>query len=186
MTDQKPIHSRISRMGILALIALFTYAPAHADYWGPITADNKNHYYCWAGSGDVDDALWGFVYTFDNFIGPGIGVDLIPWSCESLVDAWYSNTLSSGEYGNWTCVNLSGTLCIESTVRINPSTIQTAADTLGHYVYSAKWKVWCHETGHSFGMQHKPHSGQCMVEGLTALYSGYDSDQLGHLENDLP
>ncbi|MDT8397271.1 MAG: hypothetical protein RQ899_01485 [Pseudomonadales bacterium] len=171
------------------ILVLTMSSSAMSDNFGSIAADNKDHFICWNDDGFVPDELWAWWYGFGVLYSPQTGVDLIAWPCEPLVDVFFDDNHSiPNEWGRWMCtnVNLTTMKCIQGKVSQNSYKIEHEATVSPYFQNStgAKYKNWCHEAGHSFGMQHVI-TGSCMVESMWTIPLNYSADELTHLTDDL-
>lgn len=172
-----------------ALLLLFSFS-AQADFFGGPKADNKVHFVCWvpwASTRRPAPPELNSHLTYLNLqVYPATGVHAVSYPCEPLVDVFYDDSLNDAvNYGLYTCKRFqipTLTTCIEADVLINPTLIEIAADILNISASDMKEANWCHETGHSFGLNHYPTG--CLKQEAHTLRT-YDPHHIAHLKNDL-
>jgi hypothetical protein len=167
---------------------LASIIPATADPFpaaGFGKADNKTHFVCWDGGAFNYPELNSHLSYINTSVYSLTGAYVVAWPCEPLVDVFYNdNFVHPTIVGQQTCrVPLVGDVCIESDVRINPTLITSAAQAAGVSPSAFRRTVWCHETGHSFGMEHA--SDDCMISGKVATAIHYSFHHLVHVRLDL-
>lgn len=133
-------------------------------------ADNKRHFVCWDAPGSYTAELTSYLWYLNITVYGQSGMHAYAQACAPLVNAWFDNTMSSSNpaiLGLRYCRVSSGNICIEADVMIEESNITAAAQFFNIPVANLKEKVWCHETGHSFGLKHHSKSGSqdCMKSG---------------------
>ncbi len=183
---------RIFSTGIITIfLSTGLSLPSQADPFGNPRADNKVHFVCWvpyASTGRTAPAELNNYLTYVNqSVFPKTGVYAYPYPCESLVDVFYDDDLRDDRYLGIRFCNqyTDGTnVCIEGEVKININAIATAAAQNNVSETALRQSTWCHETGHTFGLQHAE-DGSCLTE-TTTPYQTYSAHQYQHLLNDLP
>lgn len=150
-------------------------------------ADNKLHYVCRDGSGSVPSELNDALYALNvqNYVLTG--VLLYGYPCVPLVDVFYDDALDGdpGVLGLSYCrVALQGNVCIEGQAWIDKSNIATAASDAGISASDLRKTVWCHETGHTFGLIHDSAGSDCMTSGAI-VSSTLKAHHQTHIKNDL-
>lgn len=183
-----------SFVAIICTFFTFTSLSTEADTFGHASgkADNKIHFVCWvpyaSGGGNAPAELNDHLTYINTTVFPQSGVYAYPYPCVPLVDAFFDDDLNNPTlYGVEYCrifpLSQPGNRCVEADVKINNTTITADAQAAGKSVSAVKRFNWCHETGHSFGLNHTTGSN-CLNTGLQT-YQSYSSHHIQHLNNDL-
>jgi hypothetical protein len=183
----------IAYCGALAGVAA-TVSVARGDTFGTACcgkADSKAHWACWVpdpGAANIPFALWEYLFDYLNDeVNVAAGIT-VPWSntCEAGTDMFLDNRLSNpNNWGLQFCrTAVVNGICAESSVQINDSKIVTDAAAQGLWVEAVREFNWCHEGGHSLGLNHLASGSECLRSGVQT-FTTYGSHHLGHLNNDL-
>lgn len=177
-------------IGIATLILLLSAQGLSADSFPTAQgkADNKNHFVCWvpwASTGrPAPAALNNHLRYAASTLYYQTGARVITYPCVPLVDVFLDDDLRDNRLlGQRRCRvwPLSpGNVCIESSVRINPYAVKKVAQIKNLSESLFEQHVWCHEYGHSFGLQHHGASGDCMTNLMETTRS-YSSHHLTHI-----
>lgn len=177
--------------GLAFIVAATTAVVATGDPYPGANAggaDDKAHWACWVpdpGTEFIPWALKFYLNFLEGYMNNAAGIT-VPWSstCAAGTDMFLDDRLSnSGLYGLRTCrVAIVNNVCGESSVMINDSKIVADATNAGLSPDAVREYNWCHEGGHSLGLDHDTYS--CMMTGLNTVdtYSGHDID---HIDEDL-
>ena len=179
-------------LGITALILLLSAQGVSADSFPTAQgkADNKNHFVCWvpwASTGrPAPAALNNHLRYAASTLYYQTGARVIPWGCVPLVDVFLNDDLRDGGLlGQRYCrvwPLSAGNVCVESSVRVNTPLVKRVAIAKKLHQSSFEQHVWCHEYGHSFGLQHHGASGDCMTNVMEATLR-YKSDHIYHIKS---
>ncbi len=147
-------------------------------------ADNKVHFVCWDQPGEAPSELIDHLNYMNTVVYNNSGLYAYPYYCTALVDAIYSDLLVSNQLGVRICNNKVGDVCIESDVLINKQKINAEAANHSMTPTAVKRKVWCHESGHSYGLAHSSlNSTNCMVQGFSTHWWHSTHQMISHLAN---
>jgi len=172
---------------LLLVTACLIFGYAHADGFGRSghgRADAPPHTGCWVPGGTPGWPLFQHLRYLRGFISvPGLK------RCTRGTDMFLDNRLSNRHYfGVRTCrSNVVNGICDESSIRINKQLINSFADRRGTARNSVQLFNWCHEIGHSFGLNHSSVSSSgynCMRTGFRSD-SKYLNHHRVHVKNDL-
>ncbi len=184
---------------LVRILLIFSLsASAWADLFGiPVLqpkTDNKLIQLRWEGSSGGRAApaeLNLYVLYLINQVRSATGIAVQTFSqCDPLIDMRFNDNLTGDQILGYTnCEDYADTMipysvCVESTVQINPGLIDRIGPDIGVPPATGKISNWCHEGGYAFGMQHDSEASDCMRQGLTTLTS-YNSHHLSHIREDL-
>jgi hypothetical protein len=133
-------------------------------------ADNKQHWACWNQPGAWPPELSSYYNWWQGYgwFVTGLRIRIyVPNACHPLDDMFMRDNLTDGNvFGATACNNIvndpvDGWICLQATVRINPTTIANRASAWGFTYSEAAYHVWCHEIGHSYGIWHDYHPNSC-------------------------
>lgn len=178
----------MSTLAVIFLLALSPNSEGHIFGENGLIADNKTHYVCWNDTGSYPPELSGVLYFFNNYYYiPTTGMHAVSYPCVPLVDVFFDDNLYQPDtLGRWTCTvpDLANGICIQGTAKINLDYTSYSATYHGHVLSDLRWKVWKHELGHSFGLNHEPY-GSAMMQGGQYLFYFYSADHIGHMESEI-
>lgn len=124
-------------------------------------ADSTTHTYCY-GAGfntDLRDEADYVMSTLDTTTDMS---DAFLTCAPTSTDAqFFDANLPSGVRGRYTCTVLSGNdICLAAELTVDPAQIN-----IGDSDYYDRLKTFCHELGHSVGLQHGATKTDCMING---------------------
>jgi hypothetical protein len=185
------LRKRLVLLSVASLMVTATFAQAH-QFGTPGIADDKSHSACWVpnpSAPTIPYALWQYLYGYLNDeINVAAGVT-VPWdwTCAAGTDMFLDNRLANPSfYGLQFCKNYDAfaNVCLESSVSINDGLIVTDATNNGLSVEAVREYNWCHEGGHSLGLNHTTTSSDCLRTGLNT-FKTYNLHHIAHLNIDL-
>ncbi|MDH5674508.1 MAG: hypothetical protein OEZ06_20440 [Myxococcales bacterium] len=199
----KSIAAACGMLGITALITAHTYPTNQCNSSDPCEPDNNNHYWCDAssmGSNNYGVAMASFESYLDNVDQTEIRYREDP-VCDSLTDVWAYHTYDLSYLGDvrglYQCWNIkaagSGYECESSLVKLDDTWFNSNYSTTTAR-RRAMQSTWCHEIGHSLGLDHwSGSSAQCMrsdatvsmLDDSSSWYREYGSHDWNHIEVNL-
>jgi len=165
------------------VVAAFAHMTAYANsYPGPGgAADDATEWGCWPAGGGIPQSLFDAWWT--NV--PALTDESVAWddSCPGWVDARFAifeDPTFPNALGVTTCVDTIVGKCDTFDVWLDPD-----RDAEG---YCKQFNTWCHEAGHSLGLDHYGTvvDGTCMGSGADACVGSprtwrYDDHEIGHI-----
>jgi hypothetical protein len=134
--------------------------------------------------GNAPSELNSYLGYVNSSVYPATGVFVYPYPCVPLVDAFYDDDLSDpGLLGLYECQVYADpgiwTTCIEADVKINKYSIAlTAQQTPGVSASALRKSTWCHETGHSYGLNHLNSDCMTLNVNTSSTYGGHNINHL--------
>jgi hypothetical protein len=189
---------RSLRFKVLLLILVAGAAAASlavkADTFGTACcgkADNKDHFACWVpdpGASTIPWAIWQYLFGYMNEEAYEASDVFVWWdsTCAAGTDMFLDNRLANDSFlGLEFCrVSVVNGICTEAAVQINDDEIVEQAAAFSLWVEDVRQHNWCHEGGHSLGLNHVSDSSSCLQTGVQTI-TPYSAHHLDHMDTDL-
>lgn len=181
----------VGPLALASLVATATFAHAH-NFGSPGIAEDKAHSACWVpnpSTSTIPYALWQYLYGYlDDEVNAAAGIT-VPWdwTCAAGTDMLLDDRLANPNfYGFHVCQdhNVHTNKCHSNSVMINDGLIVQDATAAGLAVEAVREFNWCHEGGHSFGLNHSTTTSDCLRTGLQT-FNTYNLHAISHLTHSL-